>query len=392
LSERSQALPGSVLSGLRIVELSAFVAAPLAGSVLASLGAEVIRVEQRGGGIDAARWPMHEGRSLYRSGLDKGKRSVTVDLSTPEGQKLVVDLITAPGEGGGIALTNLPVRGWMDFHTLTRRRPDVIMMVISGSSDGRAHVDYTVNARVGFPLVTGPEGATAPVNHVLQAWDVTTALFTSTALLAAELSRRSTGEGQIVTLALEDVALTVADRLGYLAEAELIDEPRARYGNAIYGTYGDDFRTADGRYVMVCALTPRQWRSLCSATGLTEKFATLEQSTGARLELEGDRFRHRREITRHIGEWTSARTLEEISARFDEHGVLWAPYRSFKEVLRDDPRARSLPLSPLHFSAFAASTPSAAHEIGADTDGVLREVLDLGDRQIRDLRANGVID
>jgi 2-methylfumaryl-CoA isomerase len=375
-----------------VVELSAFVAAPLAGSVLASLGAEVIRIEQRGGGIDATRWPMHEGRSLYRSGLDKGKRSLTVDLSTREGQKLVVDLITAPGEGGGIVLTNLPVRGWMDFRELTQLRPDVIMMVISGASDGRAHVDYTVNARVGFPMITGPENGNEPVNHVLPAWDVTTALYTSTALLAAELSRRTSGTGQIVTLALEDVALTIADRLGYLAEADLIDEPRGRYGNAIFGTYGHDFRTTDGRYVMVCALTPRQWRSLCSATELTESFATFEASTGASLELEGDRFRHRQEITRQIEQWTSARTLEEVSARFDEHAVLWAPYRSFKELLRDEPRARSLPSSPLHFSAFSDSTPSGTHEIGADTDLVLREVLNLGDRDLEDLRSNGVID
>src|SRR5713101_3195162 len=86
MSPPPKSLPDSVLSGLRVVELSAFVAAPLAGSVLASLGADVIRVEQRGGGIDAGRWPMHEGRSLYRSGLDKGKRSVTVDLSTRAGQ------------------------------------------------------------------------------------------------------------------------------------------------------------------------------------------------------------------------------------------------------------------------------------------------------------------
>ena len=385
-------LPDSILSGLRVVELSAFVAAPLAGSVLASLGAEVIRVEQRGGGIDASRWPMHEGQSLYRSGLDKGKRSVTVDLSAHDGQQLVVDLITAPGDGGGILLTNLPVRGWTDFHKLKERRPDVIMMVISGSADGRAQVDYTVNAQVGFPMITGPEDGTGPVNHVLPAWDVTAALFASTALLAAERSRRTSGEGQIVTLTLEDVALTIADRLGYLSEAELIDEPRARYGNAIYGTYGHDFRIADGRHIMICALTPRQWRSLCSATELTEEFATYERSTGTNLELEGDRFRHRQEITRQIGQWTSVRTLEEVSARFNEHDVLWAPYRSFKELVRDDPRARALPSSPLHFSAFTASTPSSAPEIGADTDGVLREILKLGDQEIHELRSNGVID
>jgi 2-methylfumaryl-CoA isomerase len=95
-----------ILNGLRVVEVSAFVAAPLAGASLAAMGADVIRVEQLGGGIDARRWPLHDGRSLYRAGLDQGKRSLAVDLRSEAGRELVVDLVAAGGEEGGLLITS----------------------------------------------------------------------------------------------------------------------------------------------------------------------------------------------------------------------------------------------------------------------------------------------
>src|SRR6202011_4851256 len=104
-----------ILSGLRIIEISAFVAAPLGGATLAALGADVIRVDPPGGGIDIDRWPLHRGRSLYWAGLKQGKRSVTIDMRGEVGQRQVSRLIAAPGEGGGIVLTNLPVKGWNSY-------------------------------------------------------------------------------------------------------------------------------------------------------------------------------------------------------------------------------------------------------------------------------------
>src|SRR5690349_24883658 len=111
LTMPSDVSPG-ILAGMRIVEVSAFVAAPLGGATLAALGADVIRVDPPGGGIDIDRWPLHRGRSLYWAGLNQGKRSVTIDTRTEAGRMMVARLITAPGEGGGILLTNLPVQGW----------------------------------------------------------------------------------------------------------------------------------------------------------------------------------------------------------------------------------------------------------------------------------------
>ncbi|MBO0686485.1 MAG: CoA transferase, partial [Candidatus Dormibacteraeota bacterium] len=216
-----------ILEGMRVVELSAFVAAPLGGATLASLGAEVVRIDPPGGGIDAQRWPLHQGQSLYWAGLNQGKRSVNVDTRSEKGQALAARLAAE----AGVVLTNLSATGWSSYERLRSLRPDLIMAVLTGNPDGSTAVDYTVNAAVGFPFVTGPEGWEGPVNHVLPAWDALAGGLLATGLVAAELHRTRTGEGQLLTLSLADVALWISSSLGFLAEAQLLPEPRDRLGN-----------------------------------------------------------------------------------------------------------------------------------------------------------------
>lgn len=379
-----------VLAGLRIVEVSAFVAAPFAGVTLAALGADVIRVEQLGGGVDARRWPLHGGRSLYREGLDRGKQLLEIDLRSDLGRALVHDLVAAGGDDGGIVLTNLPARGWLSYDALRAIRSDVILVTIVGQSDGRPAVDYTVNASVGFPLVTGPPGGEEPVNHVLPAWDIAAGLMSATALLAAERHRRATGEGQVVELALADVASAVAAHLGYVAEARLVAEPRARSGNYVYGTLGRDFATRDGRRVMVCALTPRHWRGLAEATGLVAAFAALADEVGADLADEGSRFEHREAIASLLEPWFGSRTVDEIGAALDEHGVLWGPYRTFQEFAADELVTDRF-ASPVAFGAFARA-PARDSAGARSTGSILRERLNLDEAAIARLRAEGIID
>jgi 2-methylfumaryl-CoA isomerase len=375
-----------------VVEVSAFVAAPFAAATLAGMGADVIRVEQLGGGIDAQRWPLHEGRSLYRAGLDQGKRSLAVDLRSEAGQALVTELVCGGGEAGGIVMTNLGARGWMAYDRLRQKRPDLVMVLIAGSPGGGTAVDYTVNAGTGFPWITGPQGSPAPVNHVLPAWDVTTGAMAASALLAAERHRRLTGEGQLVELSLSEVALAVAGHLGLLAEAKLIEEPRGRFGNDLYGSYGRDFRTADGRHVMVCALTPRQWKSLGEATGLAAAFAALEARHGVDLSDESERFRHRREISALVEPWVASRTLAEVAAAFDASAVLWGPYRTFKQLVAEEPAAAAPLASPIAFAAFQRCPAPEAPAIGADTEEILTRELGLNPARVAELRAQGVIE
>jgi 2-methylfumaryl-CoA isomerase len=398
----SEGLP--ILNGFRVVELSAFVAAPLGGATLAELGAEVIRIDPLGGGIDANRWPIRDRKSLYWTGLNQGKRSVTIDMKTGKGQALVTDLIAH----AGVLLTNLPLRGWCSYERLCVRRRDLIMAVITGNPDGSTAVDYTVNAAVGFPWITGPSDWTGPVNHVLPAWDAMTGYLIAMGIVAAELHRARTGEGQLVKVSLADVALSIAGHLGLVAEAQLNEEPRARYGNDLFGSFAHDFSTSDGRYVIVVALTPRQWKSLVEATGLQEEMTALGAKLRLDLREEGARFSARRDICALLAPWISARTLSEVVRVFNAHDVLWGPYQTFKQLVAEDGRCsphnplfaevdqpsigRTLvAASPLVFGGAARKPPSATPVMGSDTQGVLRSWLGLTADEVSGLAAEGVI-
>jgi len=243
------------LDGLTVLEVSSFVAAPLGGLTLAQLGADVIRIDPVGGAADLGRWPLApSGTSLYWTGLNKGKRSVTLNFRDPAGRGLLGELLAASGPGGGILLTNAG-QDWLGYPALARIRPDLIHLQIQGHRDGRPAVDYTVNAAMGFPLMTGPEELAGPVNHVLPAWDVACGLYAAVGLLAAERRRARTGAGSAITLALADVALAVAGHLGFLAEVQVTGTDRPRIGNHLYGGLARDFATADGERVMVVVLT-----------------------------------------------------------------------------------------------------------------------------------------
>src|SRR5215207_6367789 len=131
-----------VLDGLTIVEGSAYVAAPLGGMTLAQLGADVIRFDDIHGGLDHRRWPLAQnGQSLFWAGLNKGKRSLRVNLRSDEGRELVSEVIAA----AGAFLTNFPARGWLSYETLRARRGDLVMVHLKGNRDGTSEVDYTVN-------------------------------------------------------------------------------------------------------------------------------------------------------------------------------------------------------------------------------------------------------
>ena len=162
-----------ILAGLRIVEGSAFIAAPMAGMTLAQLGADVIRFDDLKGGLDSDRWPVtKDGQSIYWAGLNKGKRSIAVDLRSPKGRELLTALITAPGEGGGIFSTNMPARGWLSYEELSKKRADLIALNIVGDRHGAAQrrlhgeLDHRLPAghRTGRPSGPGQQRA-AGVGH-----------------------------------------------------------------------------------------------------------------------------------------------------------------------------------------------------------------------------------
>ena len=398
-----------ILSGLRVIEGSAFIAAPSAGLALAQLGADVIRFDPIGGGLDYGRWPIDAvGNSLYWAGLNKGKRSIQIDLKRREGRELAQRLITAPGENSGLFLTNFPASGWLDYDALRKRRPDLVMVNVTGNRDGSSEVDYTVNPATGVPHLTGPDGYREPVNHVLPAWDLITGMNAAFGLLAAERRRRETGEGQLVKIALSDVAFATMGNLGFIAEEQVNREERAPVGNDLFGAFGRDFGTHDGRRVMIVAITQRQWRALVEALELEPHVTALEARLGFSLDDEGARFRMRDEIARLIQPWCAARTLDEIRAVFTQAGVSWGPYQTVRQALAEDPRISTAsplfaevahpaigpvltPRTPLDFSRAEAKAPAAAPRLGEHTDEVLAGVLGLSDGEIGKLHDEGVV-
>jgi 2-methylfumaryl-CoA isomerase len=390
------------LAGVRVVEIASFVAVPLAGMTLAQLGAEVIRVDPVGGGADYHRWPVADGgASIYWSGLNKGIRSVAADLRSDAGRQLVQRLIV----DAGVLITNAAGRQWHSYETLTADRPDLIHVEVTGRSDGSTGVDYTVNAGVGFPMVTGPADHTGPVNHVLPAWDVSCGLYVALGVVAALRDRDHTGTGTQITVGLENVALATAGALGLLTEPMVNGTQRQRLGNAIYGQYGDTFTSGDGVAFMIATLTGRHFRDLATLTGTTNAVAALADALGADFSDEGDRYRYTEALTGLFSVWFGEHTADEITAALAETSILWERYRSFAEVA-DSKRVTDNPLfSPLHQPRvgdyLAAGLPlafdgihpaaAAAPSLGDDTAAVLTDRLGVGPEQIAALIDNGVI-
>lgn len=402
-----------LLGRLRVIESSAFIAAPLAGLTLAQYGADVIRVDMIGGGIDYRRMPRMphpdgQGRSLYWTALNKGKRSVAIDLRRPEGRELIQALATAPGPDAGVLVTNIGTP-WLAHEVLATRRADMISCTIQGNGDGSTAVDYTVNCATGYPFVTGGGSPRNPVNHVLPAWDIACAYQAAFAVMAAVDHRRRTGAGAELKLALSDVAFTTLSNIGVLAEAELLHQERPAVGNHLYGAFGRDFVTADGHRLMVVAISAGQWAGLVKACGITAEVAALEQRTGLDLADEAQRFEMRDALAELIEPWFAARSREQAERELRAHKATFGRYQNVGELLATDPRVNPAtnPVferidtpgigqhiaagATVRLPALARDATRPAAPLGAHTDEVLHEVLRLEAAAIGKLHDAGIV-
>lgn len=393
------------LDGLSVIEGSAFVAAPSGGMTLAQLGADVVRFDQIGGGLDRRRWPTTaDGESIYWAGLNKGKKSISVDLRSPRARELLTELIRR----SGTCLTNFPARGWMAYDTLAAGRADLVMVAVTGNRDGTTAVDYTVNCAVGYPYATGPVGSPEPVNHVLPAWDLVCGQTAALGILAADRHRLRTGEGSNMSVALSDVAIAAVAALGHVGEAQVNGTQRERYGNDLYGAFGAEFTTADGERVYVVGISPKQWTALLAATEATEAVAAIESGGGYDFADEGDRFRARAELAAVIAPWIAANRFATVAERFDELGVCWGRYQTFLQLVDDDPRCSTQsamfrevdqpgigtylsPGSPIALDGALPVEPTPAPRLGQHTDEILAERLGLSAGEIGALHDDGVV-
>jgi 2-methylfumaryl-CoA isomerase len=391
-----------LLPGLTVIEASSFVASPTAGLYLAQMGAEVIRVDQIGGGPDFRRWPVTQNNdSLYWENLNRAKKSVALDLGRPEGRELLQALVRATGQ----FVTNFPVKGFLAHDTLAEGRPDLITVRVMGWADGSPALDYTVNNAVGYPMLTGagPE----PVNHVLPAWDLLTGAYAAFALMAALRRRDATGQGGEVRIPLSDVAIGTVANLGGIAEVMDTGTERPRLGNTVFGLFGRDFVTRDGKRTMIVVVTHRQWANLVAALGLGEAIASVEAERGVNFASDdGLRFNHRDALFPLFEAAIAARDHADLAAAFDKGGIVHSAYGTMADAVRDprlvgenpifgtasDPSGTSYPAA----GAFATlpgdqrRPPRPAPRNGEHSEEVLAERLGLSSGEIGRLFDAGI--
>jgi len=398
-----------LLKGLRVVEGAAFVAAPTCGLYLAQMGAEVIRFDNIGGGPDFRRWPLAEnGSSLYWEGLNKGKKSVALDLTRPAGREIAQRLAAGPGEDAGLFVTNFPVEGFLSYATLKALREDLVCVRVMGWADGSQGMDYTINSALGLPLMTGPADDPRPVNHVLAAWDLLTGAYCAFSLVSALLARMRTGQGREIRCPLSDIGAATVANLGFTAETLLSGRQRPRMGNDVFGAFGRDFTTRDGQTLMLLAITPKQWSKALEVLGLAAEAAALEAELGVSFAAdEGVRFTHRAQLYPLFEQAFARRTAAELAAAFDAGGVTWGAYQPLEAALEDPRLFKGNPLFQeiRHPSGLSYPAPGAmatipqdvradvrpAPRLGQHTDEILAEVLGMSSGEIGDLHDKGVI-
>ena len=398
-----------LLGDLSIIEASSFVASPTAGLYCAQMGAEVIRVDHTAGGLDYDRYMLtREGRSLSWENLNRAKKSVALDLRSAEGRELLVELAARTGN----LITNLPERSFLSHDAIATKRANLVSVRIMGWHDGRQAMDFTVNAASGYPLMCGPaewDPADAPpVNQVLPAWDFITGAYCAFALLAAIRRRDATGEGSELRVPLGDVAIGTMANSGAMAEMLYRGSARARLGNAIWGAFGRDFRSRDGKRFMVAALTPKQWDGLVAAFGIAEQIGALEEECGVRF-ADGDkpRFDHRERLFALFQAASDAMDWSELETRLAAETCTFERYRTMHEAANDPVLVANNPLfgpSPANPSGCAypatrsfanipgqeAGDPAPAPYLGQHTEEVLAQRLGLASGAIGDLVDRGI--
>lgn len=403
------------LSHLRILDLSRVLAGPWCSQILADLGADVIKVERPEQGDDTRAWgppwlndPLwgDVAQSAYFVGANRNKRSVAIDLATPEGQQLVVALA---GQCD-VVLENFKVGGLrtygLDYESLHKMYPKLVYCSITGFGQNgpyasRPGYDFLIQGMGGLMSITGrPEGEAGegPMKVGVALTDILTGLYSTVGILAALTHRDRTGQGQHIDVALLDVqvASLANQAMNYLASGT---QP-ARLGNAHPNIVPyQDFATRDG-YVIVTVGNDAQFRRFCAALGNPEwaddpRFATNTARVASRddlIQLIGARMR----------KFDSTHWLEVLESQ----SVPCGPINGLAEVFTDPqvlhrnmkvpvPGASSDTLlmvgSPLHLSETPVEYRRAPPALGANTQEVLQDLLGLDERAMWELASQQVI-
>jgi crotonobetainyl-CoA:carnitine CoA-transferase CaiB-like acyl-CoA transferase len=390
------------LRGLRILDLTQFLAGPFCTQILADLGAEIIKIEPQAGDPTRLLPPyFYKGESAYFLAINRSKRSVVLDLSVEAGRHVFHDLVKTSDAVIEAFRPGVAKKLAADYGTLKKLNPRIVYCSISGfGQDGpyaaRPAYDMIVQALSGAMSLTGEVGG-RPVRSGTPIGDLNAGQSAATALLATLWERERSGVGQAIDISMLDVQITM---LSYLGEYYLIsgDVPGLQgRGHMSIPTY-TAFRARDGRDVLICANTERMWQELCAALEIPElakdpRFETNERRHANRSSLEPI-------LERAFAQYDSADLLK----RFHEHGIPSAPVNSVAEALSDPQvlhrrMVREVPHAlggeirvlgnPMKFSRSAENEFTSPPTLGQHTETVLRETLGYTPAQIETLRRQG---
>jgi crotonobetainyl-CoA:carnitine CoA-transferase CaiB-like acyl-CoA transferase len=392
------------LDGLVILDLTRVLAGPLSTMLLGDMGAEVIKIERPGTGDDTRAWgpPFVGGESAYYLGVNRNKRSLTLDLSTEEGRGILRRLVPL----ADVVIDNFKMgtleRWGLDDDWFSQHAPRVVRCTISGYGStgpkaGMPGYDFILQAESGLMSITGePDGASMKLGVAIV--DICTGLLATISVLAALTARQSTGQGQRTEVNLHDTGLLMLANVAanYLASGEM----PGRHGNAHpnivpYRT----FRASDGE-VAVAVGNDDQFRKLAALLD------SPEWADDARLARNRDRVEHRDLIDGLIQQKFGARTRSEWIEALDQVGIPSGPINNVAEALSaSQTQARDMvtevdhPLVglvrmlglPIRFDRTPATIRSHPPGLGEHTSEILGDMLGMERSEIEDLRAGGVV-
>ncbi|WP_313706842.1 CaiB/BaiF CoA-transferase family protein [Massilia sp.] len=403
------------LGHIRVLDLSRVLAGPWCSQNLADLGADVIKIERPGSGDDTRAWGPpyakdaagnNTSEAAYYLSANRGKRSVTVDIASPEGQALVREL----ARHSDVVLENFKVghlkRYGLDYASLKAVKPDLVYCSITGfGQDGpyahRAGYDFLIQGMGGLMSVTGerdelPGGGPQKAGVALT--DLMTGMYATIAVLAALTHRDRTGEGQYIDMALLDTQVAMLANVGsnYLNSGK----PPKRWGNAHANIVPyQTFACLDG-HIIVASGNDGQYQKFVEAGGRPEL------ARDPRFTTNPLRVQNRDVLVPLLAEMVATRRRDEWIAMLEEVGVPCGPINDVGEVFANEQvRAREMAIelphpsagkvtlvrSPMKMSATPATSAKAPPLLGEHTDEVLRDVLGKNGDEIAALRGKGVV-
>lgn len=391
------------LNDIRVLDLTRVLAGPSASLALADLGAEVVKVEPPGTGDETRTFPpFRDGESHYYLAVNRGKKSIVVDLKTEEGVNLIKDLAAK----SDVLIENYRP-GVMDrlglgYEVLSAINPQLIYCAISGFGmtgplKDRPSFDIVLQALSGAMSVNGDPGG-LPTKLGIPLGDLIGGINGPTAILAALHERHNTGRGRLIDISLLDGMMGM---LGYLAQLAFFngEDPKpvgSQHPNLVpYGA----FPARDGSIIVAC-LTNSFWGRICEALGMPEciedeRFNTIEKRRNGRDEVNA-----------LVSAFTSGKTVDELVALFTEHQVPHAPILGITDALHQaQAQAREMVVETEHktlgkipivnrsikFPGADQAIPTAPPVLGQNTDEILADILGLDAGQIAQLRARNIV-